>query len=105
MAHVFSDQKSKQFGQILECLAMEAVSLIYGHLVYFTDILYILFGNSVYFSRVGILYQYKSGNPARANDNSTKVTKMLFFRFESLARFRNHKNCTKKFILMSENNT
>jgi hypothetical protein len=38
---IFSNQKS-QFGQILEGLAMEDVGKVYGHLVYFTGILFIL---------------------------------------------------------------
>jgi hypothetical protein len=50
-------------------LALEAVGIFYGHLVYFTSIWYI-FGHLVYFvviryifSRFGMLYQEKSGNP------------------------------------------
>jgi hypothetical protein len=38
---IFSNQKS-QFGQTLEGLAMEDVGIFYGHLAYFTAILYIL---------------------------------------------------------------
>jgi hypothetical protein len=38
---LFSNQKPK-FGQILEGLTMEDISELYGHLVYFTDIWYIL---------------------------------------------------------------
>jgi hypothetical protein len=49
---------------------MEVVGTFYGHLVHFTVFCYILWtfgivrGNLVYFSRLGILYQEKSGNPA-----------------------------------------
>jgi hypothetical protein len=48
---------------------MEDDGIFYGHLVHFTVFCYILwtFGivrcNLVYFSRFGILYQEKSGNP------------------------------------------
>jgi hypothetical protein len=48
---------------------MKDVGKLYGHLVYFTAIWYILwpFGTFlvilVYFSRFGMLYQEKSGNP------------------------------------------
>jgi hypothetical protein len=66
---LFSNQKSK-FGEIFEGLAMKDVVVFYGHLVHFTVFCYILWtfgivcGNLVYFFRVGILYQEKSGNPA-----------------------------------------
>jgi hypothetical protein len=49
---------------------MGDVGLFYGHFVYFTAILYslwplgIFYGYLVYFSRLGMLYQEKSGNPA-----------------------------------------
>jgi hypothetical protein len=48
---------------------MEDDGIFYGHLVYFTVFCYILRtfgivrGNLVYFSRFGILYEEKSGNP------------------------------------------
>jgi hypothetical protein len=64
----FSKQKSN-FGLILEGLAMEDDGIFYGHLVHFTVLCYILWtfgivsGNLVYFSRFGILYREKSGNP------------------------------------------
>jgi hypothetical protein len=67
---LFSNQKSK-FGKILEGLEMQDVGIFYGHLVHFTVFCYILLtfgivcGNLVYFYRFGILYQEKSGNPAR----------------------------------------
>jgi hypothetical protein len=53
----------------LEGIALKDVGLFYGHLVYFTDIWYIswpfgiLCDTLVYFSRFGMLYQEKSGNP------------------------------------------
>jgi hypothetical protein len=57
---IFSDQKSL-FGYILKGITMKAYGLFYGHSVYFTAIWYILllFG----FSRFGMFYQEKSGNP------------------------------------------
>jgi hypothetical protein len=48
---------------------MEDVGIFYGHLVHFTVFWYILLtfgifcGNLLYFSRFGILYREKSGNP------------------------------------------
>jgi hypothetical protein len=48
---------------------MEDVGIFYGHLVYFRSFCYILGtfgivrGNLVYFSRFGIFYREKSGNP------------------------------------------
>jgi hypothetical protein len=48
---------------------MEDVGIFYGHLVHFTVFCYILRtfsivrGNLAYFSRFGILYLEKSGNP------------------------------------------
>jgi hypothetical protein len=53
----------------LEDLAKEDVGIFYYHLAYFTSIWYILwqlaivYGYVVYFSRFGMLYQEKSGNP------------------------------------------
>jgi hypothetical protein len=50
---------------------MEDVGIFYGHLVHFTAFCYILCtfgivrGNLVFFSRFGILYKEKSGNPAQ----------------------------------------
>jgi hypothetical protein len=55
----------------MEGLAIEDVGTIYGPLVYFTSIWYILwsfgifYGYLEYFSRFGKLYQEKSGNPDR----------------------------------------
>jgi hypothetical protein len=54
----------------LEGLATEDVGIFYGHFIHFTVFCYILWtfgiirGNLVCFSRFGILYQEKSGNPA-----------------------------------------
>jgi hypothetical protein len=48
---------------------MENAGIVYGHLVYFPDIWYILWhfgifcGHLVYFHRFGKLYREKSGNP------------------------------------------
>jgi hypothetical protein len=49
----------------LEGLALEDGGTFYGHLVHFAVFCYILwtFDNLAYFSRFGILYQEKSGNP------------------------------------------
>jgi hypothetical protein len=52
---------------------MEDVGIFYGRLVHFTVFCYMLWtfgivrGNLVYFSRFGILYKEKSGNPAIEN--------------------------------------
>jgi hypothetical protein len=49
---------------------MEDDGIFHGQLVHFTAFCYILWtfgkvpGNLVYFSRFGVLYQEKSGNPA-----------------------------------------
>jgi hypothetical protein len=48
----------------LEGLAMEDVGTLYGHLVYFTSIWYILRSFGIFFPVIGMLYQDKSGNPA-----------------------------------------
>jgi hypothetical protein len=45
---------------------MEDVGIIYGHLVYFAAISYlmwILWSFHIFFPRFGILYREKSGNP------------------------------------------
>jgi hypothetical protein len=80
---IFSNLKY-QCGQISEDLAMEYFGILYGHLIYFMAIWYIMwpFGLfcghlvycvanwyilwllHVYFLRFGMLYQEKSGNPA-----------------------------------------
>jgi hypothetical protein len=75
----FSNQKSKFF----EGLLMDDVGILYGHLVYFIAIGYILvaFGifkcDLVYFSRFGMLFQEKSGNPEEkeklANQKSERI--------------------------------
>jgi hypothetical protein len=50
---------------------LEAVGIFYSYLVYFVVILYILWpfgtfnGQSVYFSRFGMLHKEKSGNPGQ----------------------------------------
>jgi hypothetical protein len=43
---------------------MEDVGLLYGYLVHFVAILYILWLFAIFFSCFGMLYQDKSGNPA-----------------------------------------
>jgi hypothetical protein len=54
---------------------MEDVGIFYEHLVHFTVFCHILWtfgiarGNMVYFSRFGILYQEKSGNPGPLGHN------------------------------------
>jgi hypothetical protein len=56
----------------LESLAIEDVGIFYGHLVHFKVFCYILWtfgivrGSLAYFSRFGILYEEKSGNPDHA---------------------------------------
>jgi hypothetical protein len=67
---VYFQTKNANLGNFLECLEMNDVGKFYGHLVYlFTAIWYIVcpFGifavSLVYFSRFGMLYQEKSGNP------------------------------------------
>jgi hypothetical protein len=42
---------------------MENVGIFYGHFVYFMAILYILWLFGIIFSRFGMLYQEKFGNP------------------------------------------
>jgi hypothetical protein len=46
---------------------MENVGIFYGHFKHFTAVGYIhIYGQLVYFSRFGMLYQEKSGNPKRS---------------------------------------
>jgi hypothetical protein len=63
---LFSNQKSK-FGSILEGIEMEHIGIFYGHLEYIMAIWYIIwpFGGILvyYFTRFGILYNEKYGNP------------------------------------------
>jgi hypothetical protein len=62
---LFTNQKS-HFGSILEGFAMEDISALYGHSVYFTAIWYIFVAFMVIwyiFPRFGMLYQNESGNP------------------------------------------
>jgi hypothetical protein len=61
---VYFETKNGTLGN-LGGLTMEDVFIIYGHLVYFTAISYILwiFANLYIFPHVGILYKEKSGNP------------------------------------------
>jgi hypothetical protein len=85
---IFSNQKC-QFGLSLECLAMNDVGKFYGHLVYFSAIwsIFLQFGifwsfglfhgYLVYFPFVGMLYQEKSGNPARDASMTQDLGKYL----------------------------
>jgi hypothetical protein len=58
---------------------MDDVGIFNGHLVRFTVFCCILWtfevvrGNLVSFSRFGILYQEKSGNPGRKHDQNWKL--------------------------------
>jgi hypothetical protein len=75
---LFSDQKS-QSGYILDALATEDVYVVYGHLVYFTAIWYILWkkqyfcGNLVHLTQFWSIIPRKSGNPAQKS-----LQKLLF---------------------------
>jgi hypothetical protein len=65
--------KNPNLGKVLEGLAIEDVGtymyILHGHLVYFMAIWYILlpfgicYGYLVYFPRLGMLCQEKSGSP------------------------------------------
>jgi hypothetical protein len=46
---VYFQTKTPNFGLILEGLAMEDVSIFYGHLAYFTAIWYILWPFGIFF--------------------------------------------------------
>jgi hypothetical protein len=75
---LFSNQRNK-FGKIFEGLALEDVGVFYGHVVHFTVFCYILrtfgivCGNLVRFSRFGISYQEKSGNPGELSAIAAKL--------------------------------
>jgi hypothetical protein len=62
---------------------MDDCGIFYGHLVHFTvfcDILWtfgVISSNLVYFSRFGILYKGKSGNPGL--DGSSRLISLLIF--------------------------
>jgi hypothetical protein len=77
---------------------MEVIGIFYGDLFHFTVFCYnlwtfgIVHGNLVYFSRFGILYQEKSGNPATHPDKRTLRNKHPFF----LSRFFQFRNCFSK---------
>jgi hypothetical protein len=66
---ILSNQKS-HFWYILEGLGMDNVGILFGRLEYMISIWCILWqfcafcGYFVYFSRFGMFYQEKSGNPA-----------------------------------------
>jgi hypothetical protein len=61
----------------------------FDHVVYFTTIWYILwpfnifYGPLVYFSRFGMLYQEKSGNPGAASADDTRSAKKAIKKFLS----------------------
>jgi hypothetical protein len=57
----------------LECLALEVVIIVYGHLDYFMDIWYILWPFGIFYGHFGIFYghfgmlfQEKLGNPGNS---------------------------------------
>jgi hypothetical protein len=85
---IFSDQKS-QSGEFLEGLEMENIlwALGIGILRPFTQYILWPFGNLhsrnlVYFTRFGILYRQKSGNPAfKSRETNFKVFSFLPLRF------------------------
>jgi hypothetical protein len=68
---IFSNQKC-QFKSFLDCPAMKDVGQFYGYYAYFTAIWYILWPLGtfwsvwyIYFSRLGMLHQEKSGNTGK----------------------------------------
>jgi hypothetical protein len=71
----------------LEGLVLEDVGIFYGDLLYFKAIRYIvwsfgiLFDDLAHFSRYGMLYQEKSGNPDR--NNAPKLCPMITDFFEN----------------------
>jgi hypothetical protein len=61
---IFSNQKSSILDKFLEGLAMEGVGFLYG-LLYILRSFGLFYGYWVYFSRFGMLYEEKSGNPGQ----------------------------------------
>jgi hypothetical protein len=77
-------------------LKLENVDIFYGHLEYFTDIWYIFcsFGTFLFiwniFTGFGIMYQEKSGNPARQTFfNGTKIYVMAVFAIRHKTQIEN----------------
>jgi hypothetical protein len=87
---------------------MEDVGICYGHLVHFTVICYILWtfgivrGNLVYFSRFGIMYREKSGNP-ETNRRRRGRTSFRFFSILKIQQFEKKISSMKSLIFVLEN--